>query len=48
MCVPTHYVHMDNGELYSWIIQIIADKSERFQSLAVETTAVAYFRTRKM
>jgi hypothetical protein len=45
MCVPTHYVDVDNDELCSWIIQIIADKSQRFQLLAVETTAVRYFRT---
>ena len=38
-CFPTQcYVDVYKGELYDWIIQIIADKSEEFQphvSLAV-------------
>jgi hypothetical protein len=44
VCVPTCSVDMDKDVFYIRIIQIIAEKSERFQSLVVETTAVTHFR----
>jgi hypothetical protein len=44
VCVPTRYVDMDKDVFYIRIIQIIAEKSERLQSLVVETTAVTHFR----